>query len=215
MAAIDGQVALGNRGTAIGRTADRPVHPSRRLWLAAGVAGLLPLALQGCGTTRPRDTAAARRAAPPTPELAALGTEIVLQAMAQVGKPYRWGGADPAEGFDCSGLVLHVYRDAVGVRLPRTSREMGRTGDGVSAARLVDGDLVFFNTLRRPFSHVGIYVGEGRFVHSPSARSRVRLDRIDARYWADRFDGGRRILGTRIALGAKTQTAAVTMISTR
>ena len=119
--------------------------------------------------------------------------------MAQVGKPYRWGGTDPVDGFDCSGLVLHVYRDALGIQLPRTSREMERAGGRVPLHQLADGDLVFFNTLSRPFSHVGIYVGEGRFIHAPSSRSTVRIDRLEARYWTDRFNGGRRILGNEAA----------------
>lgn len=112
--------------------------------------------------------------------------------MSMIGKPYRWGGADPAAGFDCSGLVHYVYRDAFGIKLPRTARQMSRTGDRIRKSGLLPGDLVFFNTAGRRFSHVGIYVGNGRFVHSPSRGKTIRLARLDNRYWSSRFNGARR-----------------------
>jgi cell wall-associated NlpC family hydrolase len=128
------------------------------------------------------------------PASAAAGSEVVMQALANVGKPYRWGGADPQEGFDCSGLVAHVYEDALGVQLPRTSRQMSRRGSSVRRGQLAAGDLVFFNTSRRAYSHVGIYIGNGRFVHAPSTGSLVRVERMANRYWATRFDGARRLV---------------------
>ena len=106
--------------------------------------------------------------------------------------PYRWGGSSPRHGFDCSGLVQHVYREALGIELPRTSREMGTRGTKVARADLAPGDLVFFQTGRHPNSHVGIYIGHGRFVHAPSSGSIVRVEAIDKRYWMKRFNGGRR-----------------------
>ena len=120
-----------------------------------------------------------------------------MQALANVGKPYRWGGSDPTEGFDCSGLVAHVYDDALGMKLPRTSRAMSQRGSQVAKAALVAGDLVFFNTSRRAFSHVGIYIGRGRFVHAPSSGSVVRVERLTNRYWSSRFNGARRLVVTR------------------
>ena len=120
------------------------------------------------------------------------GSEIAVRAMSMIGKPYRWGGADPIAGFDCSGLVHYVYRDALGIKLPRTARQMSRHGNRVSKSRLQPGDLVFFNTAGRRYSHVGIYVGNGRFVHSPSRGKTIRLARLDNRYWRSRFNGARR-----------------------
>ena len=117
---------------------------------------------------------------------------MTKEALAQVGKPYRWGGSSPRHGFDCSGLVQHVYREALGIELPRTSREMGTRGTKVARADLAPGDLVFFQTGRHPNSHVGIYIGHGRFVHAPSSGSIVRVEAIDKRYWMKRFNGGRR-----------------------
>ncbi|MGB7301998.1 MAG: C40 family peptidase [Burkholderiaceae bacterium] len=119
------------------------------------------------------------------------GSEVAVRAMSMIGKPYRWGGDNPRAGFDCSGLVHYVYQDALGVALPRTARLMSRQGKKVGKSGLRPGDLVFFNTGRR-FSHVGIYVGNGRFVHSPSRGKTIRLARLDNRYWDKRFSGGRR-----------------------
>ena len=122
------------------------------------------------------------------------GSEVVMQALANVGKPYRWGGTSPEDGFDCSGLVAHVYEDAVGIKLPRTSRQMSRRGTRVDRRHLAAGDLVFFHTSRHAYSHVGIYIGKGRFVHAPSTGSLVRVERMSNRYWAARYDGARRML---------------------
>lgn len=122
------------------------------------------------------------------------GSEIAVRAMSMIGKPYRWGGADPVAGFDCSGLVHYVYQDALGIRLPRTARQMSERGNRISKSRLQPGDLVFFNTVGRRYSHVGIYVGNGRFVHSPSRGKTIRLARLDNRYWRSRFNGARRPL---------------------
>lgn len=121
------------------------------------------------------------------------GSEIVVQALSLLGVPYRWGGDDPTRGLDCSGLVRHVFK-AVGLAdLPRRSQEMRRLGATVSRADLRAGDLVFFNTLGAPFSHVAIYVGEGRFVHAPARHGQVRVDDMDDRYWRTRFNGARRL----------------------
>jgi len=124
------------------------------------------------------------------PELRA---EIVMQALALVGVPYRFGGDDPAQGLDCSGLVRHVYRSAVGVQLPRRSEDIGRVGRRIARADVRAGDLLFFNTLGRPNTHVAVYVGDGRFVHAPTRRGHVRVEALDERYWRTRFNGARRI----------------------
>lgn len=121
--------------------------------------------------------------------------DIVVQALALLGTPYRYGGASPATGFDCSGLVRHVFSAVLDRDLPRRAEEISAVGHAVSRAELQPGDLVFFNTLRRAFSHVAIYIGDGRFVHAPAGRGRVRVEGLDDRYWATRFDGARRVIG--------------------
>jgi len=130
----------------------------------------------------------------PTGEIAA-ANDVLFRAMALVGTPYRWGGNNPAGGFDCSGLVDYIYRNATGLQLPRTSGEMADMG--VRKVRrmtqLVSGDLVFFD-IGGHISHVGVYVGKGRFVHAPNSGGTVRLDDIDGPYWAEHFAFGRRVL---------------------
>lgn len=122
-----------------------------------------------------------------------LRAQALVLAMAYVGVPYRRGGSDYEQGVDCSGFVQIAFREGAGVRLPRTAAEQAAATQPVEPDQLSPGDLVFFNTLGRPFSHVGIYVGQGRFVHSPRAGAQVRLERLDANYWRARFDGARRV----------------------
>lgn len=127
---------------------------------------------------------------------AARGREIALQALSHLGVPYRYGGSSPETGFDCSGLVHYVYRRAAGLALPRSSEAMSVVGSAIEADHLEPGDLVFFDTLRRPFSHVGIYVGDQRFVHAPTSRGAVEIVDLRERYWQRRFNGGRRPMTT-------------------
>ena len=111
-----------------------------------------------------------------------------------LGISYRRGGNGPESGgFDCSGLVKKVFGVSIGLDLPRTSAEIAKVGDKVSKDELVAGDLVFFNTMNRAFSHVGIYLGNNRFLHSPSAGGAVRVENMDITYWRKRFNGGRRL----------------------
>jgi cell wall-associated NlpC family hydrolase len=126
---------------------------------------------------------------------AAAANDVLFRAMALVGTPYHWGGNTPAGGFDCSGLVDYIYRNATGLQLPRTSSEMADM-DVYKVKRmtqLVSGDLVFFGSRGR-ISHVGVYVGKGRFVHAPNSGGTVRLDDIDGPYWRDHFAYARRVL---------------------
>lgn len=119
---------------------------------------------------------------------------VLMRAISLVGTPYRYGGNNPEGGFDCSGLVNYVYRDMLDVRLPRTSRDLARwQGPRIALDRLAAADLVFFGS-RGNVSHVGIYVGEGRFVHAPSTGGTVRLDHLDGPYWRDHYTGAKRIL---------------------
>jgi cell wall-associated NlpC family hydrolase len=134
---------------------------------------------------------------PPAPGLEhythAVG-ELVDEAMGYLGIRYRRGGSTPETGLDCSGLVMNVFRNAVGLDLPRTATEMSRVGESVKRQELKPGDLVFFNTMRRTFSHVGIYLGDGQFVHSPSRGGKVRVEDMASSYWAKRFTGARRVI---------------------
>jgi len=130
----------------------------------------------------------------PAPELA---EEVVLSALSLIGVPYRWGGSTPHEGLDCSGLVQWVYRGSANLILPRRSEEMMSQGQPIAVQSLRAGDLVFFNTMQRPGSHVGIYIGQGRFVHAPNSRGVVRIESIEQSYWASRFDGARRFIPDR------------------
>lgn len=120
-------------------------------------------------------------------------TDLVDSGLSLLGVRYRFGGNTPQSGFDCSGFVRHVFSDALGVLLPRTAVEMARVGETVPKEELQPGDLVFFNTLRRSFSHVGIYLGDNKFMHANSRGGGVRVDDMTGRYWAKRFNGARRI----------------------
>ena len=120
--------------------------------------------------------------------------ELVQEGLGYLGIPYRFGGTSPETGLDCSGLVQQVFRNALGLDMPRTAAEMARVGEGIRKDDLKPGDLVFFNTMRRAFSHVGIYLGDGQFLHSPSTGGAVRIEKLSVSYWASRFNGARRIL---------------------
>lgn len=120
-------------------------------------------------------------------------SEVALQSIGMLGIRYKMGGNSPETGLDCSGLVRHVFKQAWGTVLPRTAEEISRVGAQVERQELRPGDLVFFNTLRRTFSHVGIYLGDNKFIHSPSAGGQVRIESMDLAYWKSRFNGGRRI----------------------
>ncbi|MDY7579590.1 C40 family peptidase [Herbaspirillum sp. RTI4] len=120
-------------------------------------------------------------------------SELAMQAFSMLGINYRYGGTSPESGLDCSGLVRYVFKEAWGKDLPRTSAEISRVGEKVEKPDLQPGDLVFYNTLKRGFSHVGIYLGDQKFIHSPSAGGQVRIESMDVAYWKQRFNGARRI----------------------
>jgi len=120
--------------------------------------------------------------------------EVVFRALSLLGVNYRFGGNSPTSGLDCSGLVRLVYSEVTGLILPRRSDEMSRVGGSIDKSELQPGDLVFFNTLRMPFSHVGIFIGNGQFVHSPSSGSTVRVENMNLSYWQSRFNGARRLI---------------------
>ena len=123
-----------------------------------------------------------------------LASEMVMSAMHFLGVPYRRGGGNADEGFDCSGFTRHVFENSLGLLLPRRADQQAQDSSLAKVHReeLRPGDLVFFNTMRRAFSHVGIYVGEGKFIHSPRAGGEVRIEDMRQAYWAKRFNGARR-----------------------
>lgn len=181
-----------------------PDAPTRR-WLLGGALAAV-WALGGCASKpAPRAGRTARASAPPVPatqaplDLPPAGREAsVAQAMLLVNTPYRYGGNTPEGGFDCSGLVHYVFGQlAQGTpaarRLPRSTAQWAAATVPVEEGRLQRGDLVFFNTTGRPFSHMGIYVGAGQFVHAPSSGGTVRKDSVDSRYFGPRYQGARRV----------------------
>lgn len=121
-------------------------------------------------------------------------SDLVMQAMNFLGVPYRLGGNSVEQGFDCSGFTRHVFENSIGLVLPRRADQQAQHGGLLSVKRdeLKPGDLVFFNTMRRAFSHVGIYVGEGKFIHAPRTGGEVRVEDMRQAYWSKRFNGARR-----------------------
>jgi len=120
-------------------------------------------------------------------------SELVMQAMGLLGVPYKSGGTSEEKGFDCSGFVRYMYEKSVGLVLPRRAEEQAKVTEEISRSELKPGDLVFFNTLKRTFSHVGIYVGDGKFIHAPRPGKAVRVDDMREAYWQQRFNGARRV----------------------
>jgi cell wall-associated NlpC family hydrolase len=155
---------------------------------------LLPLAvllLAACGSapTVPEKSVVATR----LPERTGGPGEVVLFSLGLLETKYRFGGRNPDAGFDCSGMVSYVFDKAAGMRLTGSAADMAKKGRRVSMDDMKPGDLVFFNTLRRPRSHVGIYLGDGRFIHAPSSKgeARVRTDSLTEGYFAARFEEAR------------------------
>jgi cell wall-associated NlpC family hydrolase len=124
------------------------------------------------------------------------GTEsLINNAMQLIGVRYRWGGNTPQSGLDCSGFVRYVFNDTFGFLLPRKSAQMSQVGLEIRKDELRPGDLVFFNTMRHAFSHVGIYVGDNKFIHAPSRGKSIRVDDMTKAYWEKRYNGARRMEG--------------------
>lgn len=121
-------------------------------------------------------------------------SDLVVTAMGFLGVPYRRGGNSADTGFDCSGFVRAMYESTVGLVLPRLAKEQAAATEKIDKKDLQPGDLVFFNTMRRAFSHVGIYVGDGKFIHAPKPGAQVRVEDMGVAYWKRRFDGARRVL---------------------
>ncbi len=156
------------------------IRPMKKLLLSSFL-----LLLAACSTSPTRENSASEDQM----------NDLVMYAMSLADTPYRYGGSSADGGFDCSGFVGHVYRHSLGLSLPRTSNEISRVGRAISRAELRPGDLVFYNTRHASFSHVGIFVGDGKFVHSPKSGESVRVEQMDTRYWQTRYDGARRVGG--------------------
>ena len=136
-------------------------------------------------------------------------SELVVNAMGFLGVPYKRGGNTVETGFDCSGFVRAIYEQSVGLLLPRRAEQQAAATQRIEKNELQPGDLVFFNTMRRAFSHVGIYVGDGKFIHSPKPGAEVRVESMGVSYWQRRFDGARRVQPTGTALPETERTAAL------
>lgn len=127
--------------------------------------------------------------------LKSTANDVLFQALALVGTPYRYGGGSPETGFDCSGLINYVFLNGAGLKLPRTTGELiDIDAPRVDRERLYPGDLVYFNTLGGRVSHIGVYVGERRFVHAPSSGGTVRMDNLDTPYWRKHYVDAKRVL---------------------
>ena len=122
------------------------------------------------------------------------GVQATLdEALELLGIRYKRGGTSPVTGFDCSGFVRHVFNESVGLLLPHNAKAISQQGEKVEKTELQPGDLVFFNTMRRAFSHVGIYLGDNRFVHAPKPGAKVRIENMGDSYWTRRYNGARRV----------------------
>ena len=137
-------------------------------------------------------------------------SELVLNAMGFLGVPYRRGGNNAETGFDCSGFVRAMYEQTIGLALPRKAVQQAAATEKIDRTELQPGDLVFFNTMRHAFSHVGIYVGDGKFIHSPRPGAEVRVEDMRISYWQRRFDGARRVSHSMSETPAPTLPAAAT-----
>lgn len=178
----------------------QPARPSERpvaAWALALVAGLVCGAAQA-GPKDELDTWLADKGLLGQLEqvrqnMSVKASDLVVHAMGFLGVPYRLGGSSIETGFDCSGFVKAVYEQTLGLVLPRKAEQQAAATENIDKKDLQPGDLVFFNTLHRAFSHVGIYVGNNRFIHSPKPGAEVRVENMGGAYWDRRFDGARRV----------------------
>ncbi len=186
----------------------RPMPKRLKPLLTAALLGLLCAGpLRAAPDTPPGDavllllqekgllpTAAQIEANPIVQQMRDTASDLVMQAMNFLGVPYRRGGNTADQGFDCSGFTRFVFENSIGLVLPRRADEQAKSSSLLAVKRdeLKPGDLVFFNTMRRAFSHVGIYVGEGKFIHAPRSGGEVRVEDMRQAYWSKRFNGARR-----------------------
>ena len=178
-----------------------PVRPAslaaRRLLVLLLAAGAVAHSTVGAAQGRDEGSLASAAATVKDAATQALSTAQNLSSFALelIGIRYKWGGSTPATGLDCSGLVRYVFQKVTGVTLPRTAKDMSRLGEQVAVPDLKPGDLVFFDTRHFAFSHVGIYLGDNRFVHAPRSGRDVEVATLDSSFWQKRFSGARRMVG--------------------
>jgi len=148
------------------------------------------LLLAACANRPPAPESTTERR-PDRPTSSSKGHDVVIFALGLIDTGYRFGGKNPEAGLDCSGMVSYIYGRAAGLKMTGSAADIARRGRPVDRSGLRPGDLVFFNTRNASFSHVGVYIGDDRFVHAPSSSGRVRIDQLDARYYAQHFETGR------------------------
>ncbi len=152
---------------------------------------LLALLLTACGSPPSRPVASSETITQPNLAVSEKRNEVALYALGLIDTGYRFGGKNPEAGLDCSGMVSYIYGQAAGLKVRGSAADIARSGRPIERTALRAGDLVFFNTRNQSFSHVGIYLGEARFIHAPSTNGRVRIDRLSDRYYAQRFEAAR------------------------
>jgi cell wall-associated NlpC family hydrolase len=152
---------------------------------------LSALLLAACSGTATRSSGPAETIAQASRSVSEKGMEVVFYAMGLIDTGYRFGGKNPEAGLDCSGMVSYVYGQAAGLKVQGSAADIARNGRAIDRGELRPGDLVFFNTLNRSYSHVGIFIGDARFIHAPSTNGRVRIDRLNDSYYASRFEAAR------------------------
>ncbi|KAA3651529.1 MAG: glycoside hydrolase [Proteobacteria bacterium] len=172
----------------------RHALPAAALLLALGLPGF-GNASERVGDSQPEVSAVPVSAGVPV-------SELIVQGLSFLDTPYRFGGTSRDTGIDCSALVQLVFQRALGLDLPRTTQELAEIGERLKRPQLKAGDLVFFNTRRRAYSHVGIYLGGDRFLHAPSSGGKVRIESLNTRYWNKRFNGGRRVVSNTVTPAA-------------
>ena len=146
--------------------------------------------LAACGTAERRTSGSTETIRP----VSQVGNEVVLYALGLIDTGYRFGGKNPEAGLDCSGMVSYIYGRAAGLKVLGSAADIARNGRPIAQGELRPGDLVFFNTMNRSYSHVGIYIGDTRFIHAPSTNGKVRIDKLSDRYYAQRFEEARTLL---------------------
>ena len=161
--------------------------------LLRGVIGVVAAVVVGCAGTPPPKPAVAIPVTHTPQATTPTQTQVVTVAQSLLGTPYRYGGSTP-KGFDCSGFISHVYREAAGVNLPRETQGLTQIGRSIEMADLRPADIVYFKIEQQGQLHAGIYLGDGRFIHAPSTSGQVNIQRLDLDYWKTRYQGARRVL---------------------
>lgn len=164
--------------------------PTRSTIIVCGLA----IFLAACGSTPPTPDQATPASSSRPAGLPGVGHEVTLYALGLIDTGYRFGGKNPEAGLDCSGMVSYIFDQATGRRVQGSAADIARLGRPVPREQLRPGDLVFFNTMNRPFSHVGLYIGDGRFIHAPSSNGRVRIENMSSSYFAQRYEAARTLL---------------------